>query len=225
MKKSIYICCLLPLLLLVHAEVKGQAFYGHQILGRHTLFFSLSYDGETRFGLGYYLRGRGLPFTDYGLEWRFPFTEPFSTQNYDLIAGAYRPINLTRRPFMGAGGYGILRSQEEKKELSLQITAIPSYTYGNVTGEPPHGTLGLIISYELVVLRQIRGEEVLYLPAQGLQLGGHADIYLERTLGLSTNGIYGRRWKIKAEELSPEEESWSGRGNLYWGASYNLRRW
>ena len=207
------------LLWLFAGSMQAQPFFGYQTIGTNTWFVSVSWDGQPHLGVGYQYRNFGSGFTDLGVEWRVPVANGFQFQQYQVLAGAYRPLAV-RRWFLGTGLHLRYR-QGEGRDLSLLATAIPSYTYAASLNDGPYGTLGLRLGYEIQLLAQSGGGWNSF-GRHGVNLGGHADLHLERTLGLSLNGILSRQWALSGSEAPAS--GWQRSGDLYMGSTYFLRR-
>lgn len=234
MKKLTFIVGIaLTVMLLGANPLTAQPFWGYQTIGVHTFYFSVQCQDDIKLGIGYNARFGGRPFTDYTFEWQVPLQEVFRPQSQQLIAGVYRPINLTSRPFMGVGAH--LRLDQNKQDdvkssrISLAVTGMPSYTYAASLGDGPYGTVGARLTYKLMLAQRMQlGTEAPTwqgLPAHGVELGGHLDFHIERTLGLATNIYTSRLWALKEDALSEEEKDWELIGNGSIGMTYHLGRW
>ncbi len=214
----------------ISATLLAQPFFGYQTIGVHTYYFSLSWDGTQPYvGLGYLGRLPQSGFTDIGAEWRMPLAAPFDWDQQELIVGAYGPVALRRRPFMGGGvhariGNSLVDGQRTTR-VTLATTMLPSYTYLASINDRPYATAGLRLTYLLVILEKgAQAEALQWLPAFGTELGGHLDLHIQRTLGLATNGFASRYWALGSTELSAAEQKWTIKGDLYFGSTYRLRR-
>lgn len=227
---------LLPVLLIlfvgtVSSSLHAQSFFGYQTIGVHTWYVSLSWDGKPNLGAGYNFRNfGGNAFTDIGAEWRFPVDEMWKFDNHEIIAGFYRPLRL-RRWFAAAGLHGSYKanalSSGKQEQIGVSATLIPSYAYAASTGDGPYGTAGIILGYDAVLAEKhtTHAEDWELITRHGVRIGGHLDLHLERTLGLSTNGFFSREWQLKELEYADDDADWQGEGELYLGATYYLRRW
>ncbi|MDP5170667.1 MAG: hypothetical protein NWR72_10505 [Bacteroidia bacterium] len=208
------------------ASLHAQSFFGYQTIGVHTWYFSLSWDGKPNIGFGYNFRDFNKTFTDISLEWRSPVDEMFQSDNQHLIAGFYKPLVL-RRGFTAVGLHAHLRNLagaegSKTSQYSLAATVLPSYVYAASLGDGPYGTIGLRLGYEAVIAEK-SGQSWSTLPSHGVRLGGHIDLHLERTLGISSNGFVTKNWALGGSE--GVDTSLGREGDLYIGSTYFLRRW
>lgn len=231
MKKHIFV--FLSFLGLALPTALSQPLYGFQSIGKHTWFFGLKWDGKASVSLGYvYRAGGGTSFRDFSAEWQFPFEDAFQIKDSRFIGGIYAPINQKSRPFFALGVHGRIDrfgvGDIQKTQYQLAITGMPSYTFAGVLSEKPYLTAGTRLTYLAVLYEQSVGQagtNSSTLPYHGVELGGHLDMILERTLGIAVNGYFGRWWKLKSEQIDEESQKWKGNGDLYFGPTYNLRRW
>lgn len=215
-------------------ECSAQAYFGYQTIGRHTFYFSLSYDGKAQLGLGYNWRSFGTAFTDISLENHYQLDDLFNPKESEWRAGFYRPLSLTNRPFVGVGVHARLKrhslGDDQLTRIGLAPTLLPSYTYAASLTDGPYGTVGLRTTYllEIAQKRQTSRQEQNWqaFPQHGLELGGHFDFHIERTLGVAINGQYKKEWALSAADTTEKEEKeWQGSGNVYFSTTYNLNRW
>lgn len=209
----------------------AQSFFGYQTIGVHTWYVSLSWDGKPNLGAGYNFRNfGGSAFTDIGTEWRFPVDGMWKLDNHELIAGFYRPLRL-RRWFAAAGLHGSYKtsslSSGKLEQIVVSATLIPSYAYAASTGDGAYGTAGIILGYDAILAEKHASEPDNWelISRHSVRIGGHLDLHLERTLGISTNGFFSREWQLKELEYAENDSDWQGEGEFYLGTTYYLRRW
>lgn len=229
--KTIYTTICLLLLTGLSCPALAQPFFGYQTIGVHSWYFSLSWDGtQPSIGVGYNRRVDAGSFSDVGAEWRAPIAKLYEFTDQEIIFGAYGPFALNRRPFMGGGLH--LRVKTTRPEatmntkVSLAATLLPSYTYAASLNNGPYGTAGLRATYLLTLLKKSGDAPAMWVPSFGTELGGHLDLHLERTLGMSLNGFFSREWAIgQPMGLTDADTRWTGKGDYYFGSTYWLRRW
>ena len=227
MKKSailIYTCSLLFSLIFT-SSLHAQSFFGYQTIGRHTVFFSVAWQGKPVLGMGYNIRTFGRTFTDWQAELRFPLDAMYTFDNYQLITGFYKPITV-KRAFMGTGVHLRWQNQTNTNEktslLSLALTALPTYTYAASLNDGAYGTAALRATYAPVIYAK-KGSQTQFLAAHRVEAGGHLDLHYERTAGLGLNG-FGSRSFILGNSILDADDNWAVEGDFYFGTTYNLRR-
>jgi len=152
-------------------------------------------------------------------------TALFDYDQQAFIVGAYGPLRLRSRPFLGGGVH--LRWQNRAEEggrnsrLTLATTLLPSYALAAPLGDQPYLTAGLRATGLIVLLEHRAGtSDPNWLPAWGTELGGQVSFHLENSAGLSFNGYAHRMWS-RAESTDP---GWTFQTDLYAGSTYHLRR-
>lgn len=217
----IVLCC-------ISSFAQGQGFYGYQTPNKHSFFFSLTWDGETKLGFGYIDRLFGTAFrqnnsngafTDFHLELRFPVKSMYKCEKLEAITGLYGPNKLTRRPFLGLGAHFILNYEKGvRTEYQLQLTAVPSYTYRAPLNAKPYATVGAIFHYIPKLVKTAGAESLSF--EHNIQGGLHTDVVLRRTLGLGLNVL------VVDFDLNGNEDplSFFPRIDGYWSQSYLLNR-
>ena len=215
-------------LLLFAGSAHAQTFFGSQSINRNTFFFSLSLQSEgPHLGVGYNYRTFGPSFADYQLEWRMPMKNLYDMNNFQMIAGVYKPLALNRT-YLGVGGH--LRWEKEKDEttescrLLFAATVMPSLYYSSTrVTDKLFGTTGLRITYAPTIVGsyQAAGEEKKsgFFSEHRLEVGLHLDAQIERSLGIGIDG-YG----TKTFGSFDDDDSIELEGNLYIGMSYSLDR-
>lgn len=199
----------------------SQTFYGYQTIGKHTVFFTLAIRKDmASMGLGYNRRIFGKEFTDVQAELLFPMNRMYSFKNFEVVAGAYKP-NRLKRTWIGMGGHlrwsQIQTGANQSRALKLALTAIPSYTYTTSLTDGPYGTAGFRLGAINTLWSLAKnGANVSggSFHSPRIEYGLHADLLLERTLGLSVNA-----WKEFAgqKKSSVVKNSF---GNFYFGSGY-----
>ena len=232
MNKIIYsIPCLL--ILFIPFTNQAQPYYGYQTIGLHTVYFSFAWHDKPMLGVGYNFRISGEAFTDVGLEWRFPVESIYDLSEHQIIGGMYRPLKLENRGFTAIGIHGRINKKTSEDgtitQYGLALSVLPSYTYAASLTDGAYGTVGLRICYQPVLFSQIKTGDgtnsTQILSQHRVELGGHIDLHLERTFGLSSNGFLTRSWAKNADLRSNDTESWKMEGDLYIGSTYYLKRW
>ena len=210
--------------------VSAQSYFGYQTIGKHTFLFSLAWQGDLKLGFSYIFRNysAGNTFSDIQGEIRFPLKEMYSFNNYEVIAGVYKPLSITRT-FVGIGGH--LRFEKETTEnfrnfkLSPAVTVLPSVAYVASLDDGPYGTLGLRITYAPVAWLNQRTEEGSVknqaFSNHLFEGGGHIDLHLERTLGMGTD-IYTKYNLYPRHTYLEQEEDWEMEGTFYLGMTYSF---
>lgn len=213
-------------LLLVAASMSAQAqlYYGFQAIGVHTLFVNIGWEHKPTFGFGYGFRDAGATFTDWTAEIRFPADNLWSFEEYTLIAGAYKPF-ANRTAFFGGGLHLQFQKAENGSTLGLAGTVLPTWVYNSDLGDGPGGVLAMRITGMPVLAAKQDGAWKFWPGAYRLEAGGHADLQLERTLGLGLNGAWRRDFQKTAILDDPGEGARPIVGNLTIGSNYYLRRW
>ena len=206
MKSKILLAVLLTFSL---STVYGQAFNGFQTIGTNTYFISLSWDGSANVGFGYNYRNFESSFSDYQVELRVPFDDFNTLERFKVIAGIYRPAEI-QRTFLGGGAH-LIYSHDKEAELALSLTALPSWVYASSLGDQPYGALGVLLNYQVPLL----GDNAFKQHQFGF--GGHIDVSLERTLGLSIN-------QLKTIQIKDKKATWENEFSFYGGSTYRLQR-
>ena len=206
----------------------AQSFNGFQTIGRHTVFFSVAWQGKPYLGFGYNFRGFDKSFVDMQAEMRFPLAEMYKFDNFQVIAGAYKPSRLART-FFGIGTH--LRYEKTTtrssttKSLDFAVTGMPGIVYAQNTGGGVDGSIGLRIAYVPRIVESSqgrRGEPVIkHFKASQLELGGHADFHVERTLYTTLNGYFTGHFDEDQKKKGAGAD-WEREGNFYLGATYSL---
>jgi hypothetical protein len=219
------------LFFLFNASVHAQPLWGYQTIGTHTWYFSVSWQGKPMLGAGYNYRFFNESFTDAGIEWRFPLAEMYKTDNHQLIFGIYKPLRL-KRSFTAIGVHGRISRHTVGDQTTtlygLALSAIPSYVYSANTNDGAYGTFGARLTYQPILAAQVnKGGASTWkgLPAHRIELGGHLDVHLERTLGLATNVFATRTWATDKEILPAGADAFRVEGDFYMGTTYYLKRW
>ncbi|TAE49469.1 MAG: hypothetical protein EAZ89_14195 [Bacteroidetes bacterium] len=153
-----------------------------------------------------------------------------------MILGMYRPF-MARRGFLAAGVHARIRKTTtdvgKLTTFSLAASLLPSFAYASPLGDQPGGTVALRATFAPVLASYYKGQGSENTPngwkgwpgAYHLEVGGHADLQLERTLGIGLNGAWNKVWQ-KSEILpSYEQLERPITGDLTLGAAYWLRRW
>jgi hypothetical protein len=192
-------------------QVHAQSYNGFQTNGVHSCFFSLSWNGKAHIGFGYNFRNFESSFSDYQLEARIPLDNIENLENYSIIGGIYRPSRL-QRTFVGGGAHLILIKSEEGMQLDINLAAIPSYVFAAPLDRKPYSTAGVLLTYQTSLLGSSG-----FLSSNSFGTGVHADVLLERTLGLSANYERVITYKDKGK-------TWSNRSSYYGGSTYRLFR-
>jgi hypothetical protein len=230
--KNITIILLVLVCFGISKRTGAQSYFGYQTIGKHTFLFSLAWQGEIKLGFSYIYRNysSGNTFSDIQGEVRFPLREMYTCKNYEVIAGVYKPLSVSRT-FLGIGGH--LRFEKETIDnqrtlkLSPALTVLPSVTYVSSLDDGPYGTMGLRLTYAPVAYLNHKVEEEQAQKqafSQHLFEGGlHIDLHLERTLGLGLD-VYTKYNLYPEKSILPEEEDWEIEGNFWLGATYNLER-
>lgn len=217
--------CLLFLCLFFPASLPAQSFFGYQTIGRSTVFFSVAWQGKPLLGLGYNHRAFGRTFTDIQAECRFPIHAMYRFDEYQVIAGMYKPLKI-ERAFTATGAHLRLKKHtndgQKTTQLQLALTVLPSYVYAASTNDGAYGTMGLRVTYAPVLLAATQGG-MQALPAHGVELGAHVDLHTQRTLGLALNGWMRRNFYPKNTVLD-RETRWKPEGDFYMGSTYRLGR-
>lgn len=233
MKKILFLPAFMILVFMIPtaSSTQAQSFFGYQTIGVHTWYFSITWDGKPNLGMGYNFRNfRGNAFTDISAEWQFPLDDMWSADDQLVRVGFYRPIRL-QRWFTAAGLHATYERDSDQsvktERIGASATLLPSYVYLNSTSEAPYGTAGLLVGYDAVLAERKRGADADWegLTRHGVRVGGHLDLHLERTLGISSNGFLRKDWALKDLEYAQESTEVRGEGELYIGATYHLRRW
>lgn len=210
----------------------AQPFYGYQTIGKHTFHVSVVWKGAPWVGVGYTLRDYGTSFTDWQVEWRFPVQSIYDLDNHEVIAGFYRPHRVRRR-FLAYGLHARFSQSGDAttsvQKLRVAVTALPSYVYTSDLSDGPYGTLGARASYVPTLWQRVTDAssgraETATLTAHDVELGGHLDVHLQRTLGLSTNVFYTRGWPISGRATDAEPSLWKLLWDANAGTTYYLRR-
>lgn len=212
------------------SEVQAQSFFGYQTIGRSTVFFSLAWQGKPLLGVGYNHRSFGTTFSDWQAELRFPLNAMYRFDEYQVIAGMYKPLTL-KRTFVGTGAHVRLLKKTEgsrkETQVVLALTVLPTYVYAASTNDGGYGTVAPRITYAPVIFAQVKtGNETAQtqaLVAHRVELGGHLDLHLERTLGLGLNG-YVQRGFMPGNSILNRETDWKWEGDFYMGSTYRLGR-
>lgn len=212
------------------SEVQAQSFFGYQTIGRSTVFFSLAWQGKPLLGVGYNHRSFGTTFSDWQAELRFPLSSMYRFDEYQVIAGMYKPLTLART-FVGFGSHvrieGAKTESQQLTTVSLALTGIPSYVYAASLNDGAYGTIGFRATYAPVLFASVKGGDnpasQQFLPAHRIELGGHLDVHLERTLGLGLNGFTNRQF-TNSSSIIPSDSSWKIEGDFYMGSTYRLGR-
>ncbi|MEZ4828722.1 MAG: hypothetical protein R3C61_20920 [Bacteroidia bacterium] len=221
----------LILCLINSPSLHAQSFWGYQTIGSHTVFFSVAWQGKkTWLGAGYIYRDFGKTFTDLSAEIRFPLAEMYKFDNYQVIAGVYKPT-VIKRAFMGTAAHIRIKKgtsdSQETTQVQLALTVLPSYTYAASLNDGIYGTTGLRITYAPVLWASVKeggnAPSTQALAAHKLELGGHFDLHSERTLGLSLNGYVVGSF-IPQKSILPQQNRWTGEGDFYWGMTYPRRK-
>lgn len=230
MKNILRLICLLGLLL-VAKGLDAQPFYGYQTIGVHTWYVGIHWDGEQpHLGVGYGLRRPWGGFTEWTAELRSPLTALFDFDQQSFIVGAYGPMRLRSRPFLGGGLHIRLQNRLEEGQrhsrITLAGTLLPSYTLAAPLGDQPYWTAGVRATGLLVLTDHVKGQsDASWMPAFGAELGAHTDFHLERTAGISLNGYLARYWQLGETELPAADADWQIKGDLHLGSTYYLKRW
>ena len=193
------------------SQVNAQSYNGFQTNGVHSCFFSLSWNGKAHIGFGYNFRNFESSFSDYQLEARIPLDNIENLENYSIIGGMYRPSRL-QRTFVGGGAHLILKNSGEGLQLDCNLAPIPSYVFAAPLDRKPYSTAGMLLTYQTTILG---GSGFLSTNAFGTGL--HADVLLERSLGLAAN--YER-----VITYSDNKKTWSNKSSFYGGSTYRLFR-
>lgn len=226
-----YSFCLFLIGILYGPSLHAQSFFGYQTIGTHTFFFSVSWQDKKPFlGAGYNYRDFGQTFTDLSAEIRFPLAEMYKFDDYQIIAGMYKPVTI-RRAFLGTGAHLRIKTQtagEQKiTRAQLALTVLPTYTYAASLNDGIYGTTALRITYAPVIWASVKeGSNTPSSQALAdhvLELGGHLDLHSERTLGLGLNGYLTRSF-VPKKSILPQDTQWRGVGDFYWGMTYRIRR-
>ncbi len=221
-----YTICLCLLGFALSSELAAQSFFGYQTIGRNTFFFSVAWQGKPLVGAGYNYRIFGNSFSDISAEIRFPLNSMYTFDEYQLIAGWYKPLAL-QKTFVAVGSH--LRLQKETNgdqqvtKLLLALTGLPSYAYVRSLTDGGYGTAGLRITYAPVLFASVKGGDSQALAAHRLEIGAHMDLHLERSMGLSLNGFLYKSFTPTSSILT-KNPNWRGAGDFYWGSTYLLNR-
>lgn len=215
---------------LANDSLQAQSFFGYQTIGRSTVFFSVGWQGKPLLGVGYNHRSFGTTFSDWQAELRFPLNAMYRFDEYQVIAGMYKPLAL-KRTFVGTGAHVRILKQTEgsrkETQVLLALTVLPTYVYTASTNDGGYGTVAPRITYAPVIFAQVKaGNEAAQtqaLAAHRVELGGHLDLHLERTLGLGFNG-YVQRSFTPANSILNHDTKWKGEGDFYMGSTYRLGR-
>ena len=231
MKKILkYTLCLCFLGLFTGEELAAQSFFGYQTIGRNTFFFSIAWQGKPMIGAGYNYRVFGTTFSDLQAEVRFPLNSMYKFEEYQVIAGLYKPLQL-KKTFVAIGTHLRLQKRldgdQEVTKLTLALTGLPSYAYARSLTDGGYGVAALRITYAPVIFARVKGGETgaktQALAAHTLELGGHLDLHLERAMGLGLNGLLYKSFMGKTSIL-PKVTNWRGEGDFYLGSTYRLSR-
>lgn len=213
-------------------KVQAQPFYGYQSITKNTFMFSLIWQGEPKIGFGYIYRiTGGKTFTDMEFELRFPLKTIYRFEEYEAIAGMYKPLKYSRA-FAGVGGHFRWNSKldggQRVQKLSLAATVIPSYVYSaNTNPGGIYGTTGIRITYAPVIFATAKSGESKadwdFFPQHKFEGGIHLDMIIDLSAGIALNGITSYYLNSKNTFLQ-EEKNWQVEGDLYFGATYSLDR-
>lgn len=210
-------------------NVHAQAFFNYQTIGVHTVFFSVTWRGKPEVGFGYIRRDFGRTFTDVSAELRFPVNQGWDFGNFEAITGISRPVSIDKA-FMGSGAHLKLRrhtsGEVKTTTVKLALALIPSYAYARSINNKPYSTIGVRLGYAPVIYAKVSGGSnpgEQFLAAHTVEVGGHLDLHLERTLGMSLNGIFSRNF-FPGNTILERNTDWAGSGELYFGSTYYLRR-
>jgi hypothetical protein len=207
-------------------SLSAQSFFGYQTIGRSTVFFSVAWQGKPLLGVGYNHRAFGKTFTDIQAECRFPVNAMYRFDEFQVIAGMYKPLKV-KRAFMGTGAHLRLQKQttgeEKTTQLQLALTALPTYTYAASLNDGAYGTVAARITYAPVLLARRGTGAFQPLAAHGLELGAHVDLHMERTLGLALNGFLRKDFFTNTSVLT-QDSTWKMEGDFYMGSTYRLGR-
>lgn len=211
------------------SSLNAQTFFGFQTVGKNTFFLSLTWQGEPQVGFGYNNRGFGgafQTFTDVQAEVRFPLQDLYDLNNMKVITGVYKPFTLSRN-FMAGGLH--LRWERDKDEglqsskVSLATTLLPTLYYGNTTvTDKAFGTAALRITYAPVLFAK-KGSETSAFADHKIEVGGHLDMHIERSLSIGLDGYVSKTFRGKSSLFNDEDDIEVG-GNLYIGVNYSLYR-
>lgn len=218
---------------LTPTQTQAQAYWGYQTIGKHNWYVAMTWQGGKPYlGLGYNRRlPGGTPFNDLYAEWRFPIDQMYRFQAQQWIVGWYRPLRA-RRWYATIGLHAKLTRRmsgsQHQRLVSLGASLLPTYYYWNNLSDRPQATIALRSQYEAVLLAQKWQEgqtekNHLRFPAHRVELGGHTDLHLERTLGISLDGYFHRTFS-KQTDLFPTAGQWQPGMNLFMGSIYDLRR-
>lgn len=225
------------LLLLLGLRAGAQPYYGFQIIGLHTLYVSVGFEQKPTLGFGYCIRDntRSIAYADWSAEIRFPADEMWRFNNYTIIAGAHMPF-VARTWFMAAGAHLRLRRQTLPEgtltTLGLAASLLPSVYYNSSLGDQPSGTLAVRGTFMPVLAAHYKGSGAEGLKsgwngwpgAYQLEVGGHADLHLERTLSASLNGAWVKQWQQETVLPALPYSSRPITGDLILGSTYWLKR-
>ncbi|MFK7970470.1 MAG: hypothetical protein AB8F95_08890 [Bacteroidia bacterium] len=208
------------------SSLQAQTYFGFQTLGKNTIFLSLTWQGEPQLGLGYNTRGFGTTFTDVQAEVRFPLAHLYDLDHVKVVTGVYKPFVLGRS-FVAGGLH--LRWEREKIEeeqssrLSLAASVLPTLYYGStLVTDKAFGTAALRITYAPVIVAH-RGGSSTFFTDHKLEVGGHLDMHIERSLSIGLDGYFSKQFGSK-KSLFEYDDGIELEGNLYIGLNYSLYR-
>ncbi|HEY9114532.1 MAG TPA: hypothetical protein VIN10_07505 [Bacteroidales bacterium] len=228
---TLLIAGFLSVFLMFSKSSQAQTYYGYQSIGKQTFLFSLVWQGELKIGFGYIYRIFGSKtFNDLQLEMRFPLKTIYRFNEYEGIAGLYKPLSYSRG-FVGVGGHfkwnSELKDGQRVQKLSLAMTAIPSYVYAASTTDGVYGTIGLQLTYAPVIFATSQSGESKanwdFFPQHRFEGGLHFDMLTGRTAGIAINTVTSYYLNSK-ETFLQEEKPWQVEGIFYFGTTYALNR-
>ncbi|MDX1905676.1 MAG: hypothetical protein SF053_01480 [Bacteroidia bacterium] len=219
-------------LVLSGLAAQAQLYYGFQSINVHTLSVSLGISDRPTIGFGYGFRYQSR--TDWTAEIRYPADAMWRCDNFQVIAGMYRPFAV-RRAYIAAGAHARI----EKRTLpagsfttfSLAASVLPSLVYASDLQDGPGGTVALRGTFAPVLAAYSKGGQVSGLKAgwnpwpkaYRIEAGGHADLQLERSFAAGLNGAWVRN--LQQEDLFTDPYSTNQIiGDLTLSSAYWLKR-
>lgn len=223
-----YICLLLFLSV---SSLVAQPFFGFQTNTVHTCYLTVGFGQKGDVGFGYQFRDFNASFTDWNLELRYPRAHVWQKGHAEVRLGFYRPFRI-KKNFSAVGFHLRIEQRTQDETTRTNVRGVLSLTPGRVLtsglSDQPYVTAQARLSYAPVLGTRTRtGSEKSpwkTFAAHGIEVGGHLDAVLKRSLALASNLVWQYTF-TSIEALKPQADKLPLQGDIYVGSGYYLRRW